>query len=47
MTRETIMALAREAGFREWHPDILEMFALPSTIERFAALIMAAQKENV
>ena len=41
MTRDEIIKLAREAGY------IPSQFTSPSTLERFAALVAAAEREAV
>jgi hypothetical protein len=45
MTKEKIMALAAQAGFREWHPHVVDLIALPSAVERFAALVAERERE--
>lgn len=41
MTREDIIRMAREAGFSEWAVQT------PQDLERFAALVAAAERERV
>jgi len=45
MNHKDVMRLALQAGFREWHPHIIELFALPSTVERFAEMIASEERE--
>ena len=47
MNREDIIAMAREAGFKRHHnPDLYDcMVASDEAIERFAALLLAAERE--
>jgi len=42
MTRDDIIRMAREAGFSEWAVGLSEM---PMHLERFAALVAAAERE--
>ena len=42
MTRDDIIRLAREAGFSDWAVGLSEM---PAHLERFAALVAAAERE--
>ena len=48
MTHEEIIRMAREAGLAHWD-DMLQAdrftFALPERLERFAALVAAAERE--
>ena len=43
MNRDDIIRLAREAGFSEWAVGLSEM---PAHLERFAALVAAAEREE-
>jgi len=43
MTRDDIIRMAREAGFSEWAVGLSEM---PMHLERFAALVAAAERET-
>ena len=45
MTREEIIKLAREAGFEQLGPDIEDWVCFTEEIERFAALVAAAERE--
>ena len=45
MTREDIIKLAREAGFEQLGPDIEDWVCFTEEIERFAALVAAAERE--
>lgn len=48
MTHDEIIRMAREAGLAEWHGSIQEhgfKFAKPDRLERFAALVAAAERE--
>lgn len=42
MTRDDIIRMALEAGFSEWAVGLSEM---PAHLERFAALVAAAERE--
>lgn len=43
MNRDDVIRMAREAGFAEWHGT--DDVAFLAVIERFAALIAAAERE--
>ena len=49
MNREDIIKLAREAGCKPFrspeHWDDVQVFATPDVLERFAALVAAAERE--
>ena len=45
MTREDIIKLAREAGFEQLGPDIEDWVCFTEEIERFAALVAAAERQ--
>ena len=49
MTREEIIRMAREAGCKPFrspeHWDDVQVFATPNVLERFAALVAAAERE--
>ena len=45
MTREEIIKLARETGFEQLGPDIEDWVCFTKEIERFAALVAAAERE--
>ena len=49
MTREDIIRMAREAGCKAFrspeHWDDVQVFATPNVLERFAALVAAAERE--
>ena len=48
MTRDDIIRMAREAGFTEgmaWLGEVLVWEAEPKNLERFAALVAAAERE--
>ena len=49
MTREDIIRMAREAGCKPFrspeHWDDVQVFATPDVLERFAALVAAAERE--
>lgn len=46
MTREDIIKLAREAGLEKYHlPDSMMEYKFDRCIERFAALVAAAERE--
>jgi len=49
MTREDIIRMAREAGCKPFrspeHWDDVQVFATPNVLERFAALVAAAERE--
>ena len=49
MTQEDIIKLAREAGCKPFrspeHWDDVQVFATPNVLERFAALVAAAERE--
>ena len=49
MNRDDIIAMAREAGFKRHHnPDLYDcMVASDEAIERFAALVAAAEREAI
>jgi hypothetical protein len=51
MTREDIIRMAREAGCKPFrspeHWDDVQVFATPNVLERFAALVAAAERESV
>ena len=49
MTRDDIIKMAREAGCKPFrspeHWDDVQVFATPNVLERFAALVAAAERE--
>ena len=45
MTRDQIIRMAREAGFEQLAPDIEDWVCFTEEIERFAALVAAAERE--
>jgi len=49
MNREDIIRMAREAGCKPFrspeHWDDVQVFATPNVLERFAALVAAAERE--
>lgn len=49
MNREDIIRMAREAGCKPFrspeHWDDVQVFATPDVLERFAALVAAAERE--
>ena len=45
MDRNEVIALAREAGFEQLGPDIEDWVCFTEEIERFAALVAAAERE--
>ena len=47
MTREDIIKLAREAGFEQLGPDIEDWVCFTEEIERFAALVAAAERDRM
>ena len=51
MDREEIIRMAREAGCEPFrspeHWDDVQVFATPGVLERFAALVAAAEREAV
>ena len=51
MNREEIIRMAREAGCKPFrspeHWDDVQVFATPDVLERFAALVAAAEREKV
>jgi hypothetical protein len=51
MNREEIIRMAREAGCKPFrspeHWDDVQVFATPNVLERFAALVAAAERESV
>ena len=47
MTREDIIKLAREAGFEQLGPDIEDWVCFTEEIERFAALVAAAERQRL
>ena len=47
MTREEIIKLAREAGFEQLGPDIEDWVCFTEGIERFAALVAAAERQRL
>ena len=47
MTREEIIKLAREAGFEQLGPDIEDWVCFTEEIERFAALVAAAERQRL
>jgi len=51
MTRDDIIRMAREAGCKPFrspeHWDDVQVFATPNVLERFAALVAAAERESV
>ena len=51
MTREEVIRMARAAGFKPFrspeHWDDVQVFATPDVLERFAALVAAAERESV
>jgi len=51
MTREEIIRMARAAGCKPFrspeHWDDVQVFATPDVLERFAALVAAAERESV
>ena len=50
MTKEDIIRMAREAGCEPFrspeHWDDVQVFATPGVLERFAALVAAAEREE-
>ena len=51
MDREQIIRMAREAGCKPFrspkHWDDVQVFATPDVLERFAALVAAAEREAI
>jgi hypothetical protein len=51
MNREDIIRMAREAGCKPFrspeHWDDVQVFATPNVLERFAALVAAAEREAI
>lgn len=47
MTRDDIIRMAREAGFQQRHDTPREWWMLTEDIERFAALVAAAEREAI
>ena len=51
MDRDDIIRMAREAGCKPFrspeHWDDVQVFATPNVLERFAALVAAAERESV
>ena len=51
MDREDIIRMAREAGCKPFrspkHWDDVQVFATPDVLERFAALVAAAEREAI
>lgn len=45
MTRDDIIRMAKEAGFMQRHNNPREWWMLTEHIERFAALVAAAERE--
>ena len=45
MTREEIIAMAREAGFEQLGPEIEDWICYSDQIERFACYVTAAERE--
>ena len=45
LKREDIIRMAREAGFEQLAPDIEDWVCFTEEIERFAALVAAAERE--
>jgi hypothetical protein len=49
VNRDDIIRMAREAGLAEWHESIQQdgfRFSDPDRLERFAALVAAAERES-
>ena len=47
MNREDIISMAREAGFEQLGPDIEDWVCFTEEIERFAALVAAAERQRL
>ena len=47
MNREDIISMAREAGFEQLGPDIEDWVCFTEEIERFAALVAAAERTRL